>query len=309
MKLRWTSVAWSVVYLLLLLSLATPLTVVTAFFLIIPGILLFTTLSVRSFIVHVALIWLVAFLIFGPVLLMQAVYFIIPSIVMGHMYKKRTSAFKTVISGAGVIVLEFLLILLVSTVFFDFNLAVSIEDMLNTATAPLQNMAANNSLTVGEGAMWTPELSEQISTLTVRIIPFTMIVCSLMIATIAHAIVRPTLGSMGLAIPRFAPLREWRLPRSLIWYYLAGLLIQLFAGEAATEGFLGTILLNLMPLLEFLFTIQAASFLFFVAYHRKWNTAIPVLLVILAVIIPPMYMIGIMDIAFPLRDMVTRSRR
>lgn len=306
MKLRWTSVAWSVVYLLLLLSLATPLTVVTTFFLIVPVVLLYATLSTKAFVVHIVPVWILCSLILGPVSLLQAVYFLIPGVVMGHLYKKRASALRTILSGAGAIMALFLLVLLISTVFFNFNLATAIEDIINTAMEPLQNVA-DTSMT--GGIVWSPEMSQQVSSLTIRLIPFTMIVCSLVMATIAHAVARPTLGSMGLIVPKLPPLRDWRMPRSLIWYYLVGILLQMFGGEAVSQGFLGTILLNAMPLLQFLFMIQSASLFFFAAYHRKWNPAIPVLLVVALFIVPPLRIVGILDIAFPLREMLTRPRR
>ncbi|SDF47778.1 Uncharacterized conserved protein YybS, DUF2232 family [Fontibacillus panacisegetis] len=307
MKLRWTSVAWSVVYLLLLLSLATPLTVVTAFFLIVPGVLLYATLSTKSFSLHILPVWVIAAWVYGPLILLQAVYFLIPAIVMGHMYKKRVSALRTVMSGAGAILVEFLLILLISTVFFNFNLAESIEDLANLVVALLQNVSDTS---MSEGAILSPELSQQFSVM-VQLIPYTIIVSSLTIALIAHAIVRPTLASMGQAVPKLPPFRDWRLPRSLIWYYLIGILIQLFVGPSAQEGFLGTILLNMIPLLQFFFMIQTVSFFFFAAYHRKWNPVIPILLVIPVVLIPilPLWIIGIMDIAYPLRERITRSGR
>ncbi|MCM3702600.1 DUF2232 domain-containing protein [Paenibacillus macerans] len=306
MKLRWISVAWSAVYLLLLLSLATPLIVITTFFLMVPGVLLYTTLSTRAFIAHMAVVWLIAALVFGPLILLQAVIFIIPAIVMGYLYKKRSPAFRIVMSGTGVLLLEFILVLLISTVFFNFNLATAIEDMINAAVAPLQDVADSP---MSGGLVWSPELSQQFSSLTVRMVPFTMIVCSLLMAAVAHAVSRPTLASLGHAVPKLAPIRDWKLPRSLIWYYLIGLLIQLFSGGVIQNGFLGTIVLNLMPLLQFLFMVQTASFFFFVAYHRKWNPVFPVLLVVALLFIPPLRIVGILDIAFPLRDMITRPRR
>lgn len=64
-----------------------------------------------------------------------------------------------------------------------------------------------------------------------------------------------------------------------------------------------------MPLLQFLFMVQTASFFFFVAYHRRWNPVFPVLLLVALLFIPPLRIVGILDIAFPLRDMITRPRR
>lgn len=306
MKLRWTSVAWSVVYLLLLLSLTIPLTVVTTFFIIVPVVLLYSTLTTKEFIVHIALVWIISSLTVGPVILLQAAYFLIPGVVMGYLYKKRASALRTILSGAGTIIGLFLLMLLISTVFFKFNLVTAIEDIFNMAMEPLQNVAESS---VTGAAVWTPEMSQYFSNIIARMIPFAMIVCSLIMATVAHAVVRPALGSMGQIVPKLPPLRDWRMPRSLLWYYLVGFLLQMFGGEAVSQGFLGTILLNALPLLQFLFMIQAASLFFFAAYHRKWNPAIPVLLVVALFIVPPLRIVGILDIAFPLREMLTRPRR
>lgn len=306
MKFHWTSVAWSVVYFLIMLSLATPLTVVTVLFLLVPGVVLYTTLSRTSFILHIIPVFLLLAFLFSPLYILLPFYFLIPSVVMGHLYKKRASAMRTLLFGAGTILLEFIVLLLVSTVFFDFNLAHTIEDVLNSTASPFRNMTGSN---LPASLNWTPEMTQQLSSLTVRTIPFTMTVTSLAIAVVTHAVARPTLSSMGQITPKMTPLRDWRLPRSLVWYYIIGLVIQLFAGEAAREGFLGTVLLNLMPLLQFGFIIQTAGFFFFLAYQRKWNLAIPILLTIAIIFIRPLWLIGVFDIAFPLRDMVTRSRR
>ncbi|MNU50285.1 hypothetical protein D3C71_392470 [compost metagenome] len=306
MKFHWTSVAWSIVYFLLLLSLVTPLTVVTVLFLLVPGVILYTTLSRTSFILHVVPVLLLLLFLLGPYFILVPLYFLIPSITMGHMYKKRAPAMRTLLVGAATILVEFILLLLVSTVFFDFNLAQTIENVINTAASPLRDMTGSN---LASGLNWTEEKTQLLSDLTVRTIPFTMTVTSLAIAAVTHAISRPTLSSLGQITPKMKPFRELKLPRSLVWYYCLGLVIQLFAGSAAGEGFLGTVLLNLMPLLQFGFIIQAAGFFFYLAYVKKWNLVIPILLTIAIIFIRPLWIIGLFDIAFPLRDMVTRSRR
>lgn len=302
MKLRWTSVAWSVVYLLLLLSLSTPLTFVTAFFLIVPGVLLYASLPTKSFIIYVVPVWIIATLINGPIIILLAAYFLIPSIVMGHFYKKRASSLRTVLSGAGTVMAEFLLLLLISTVFFDFNIAATIEEIIYTTMEPFQSMTTGASMP--ENNIFTPEY---VYNMTVSLIPYTIIVSSLTIALVAHAIVRPTLASMGQAVPKFPPFRDWRFPRSLVWYYLICVLINLLTGASAQDNFLGTILLNLMPLLQFFFMIQTASFFFYVAYHKKWNPVFPILLIFAILLLPLLWIFGIMDIFFPLRERIKRS--
>lgn len=308
MNLRWTSIAWSVVYLLLLLSFATPFSFIAIFVMLVPGVILYTTLSLRSFLIHIVVVWAAASLLLSnPAILLLAVFFMIPVIVMGHLYKTKASAFKVVAMGTGTLLAEFLLAFLAVTVLFGFNLASSMEETLTTMTTLMQNMA--DSELIATELVWSPEVAQQLSSLAARMTPFTMIVCSLLLAAVTHLIARPTLNSLGFAVPSFPPLRDWRLPRSLIWYYLITVLLMLFGGPALMDGFIGTILLNLSPMLNFLFMIQAASFFFFLAYHKKWNPAIPVLLIVAMLFIPPLKIAGILDIAAPLREMITRSRR
>lgn len=308
MNLRSTSIAWSVVYLLLLLSFASPFSFITIFVMLLPGVILYATLSLRAFLFHIAVVWAAAFLLLlNPVIILLAIFFIVPVLVMGYLYKARASALKVVVMGTGTLLLEFLLAFLAITVIYDFNLASSIEETLTTMTTLMQNMADNEL--IAADLVWTPEITQELSSLAARMTPFTMIMGSFLLAAVTHMIARPILSSLGYAVPSFPPVRDWRLPRALIWYYLATVLIMLFGGAAVMDSFVGTVLLNLSPMLNFLFMIQAASFFFFLAYHKKWNPAIPVLLIIVMLFVPPLKIVGILDIATPLREIITRSRR
>ncbi|WP_223070120.1 DUF2232 domain-containing protein [Paenibacillus caui] len=304
MKLRWTSIAWSVAYLLLLLSLKSPLFMITSFFMLLPGVVLYTLLPPRSFAMHMIPVLVIVAWLAGPAYLLLSVFFLIPAILMGQLYKRRASAFRTISVGAGTILVEFLLLLLLSTVLFDFNLASVIDEIFNMTAAPLEGMSGE---TLAGTMGWSADMIQQISELTLRTMPFTLTVCSLVMATVAHALARPTLASLGQVVPKLPPLRNWRLPRSLVWYYLIALLLSMFTGNGT--GFLNTILLNIIPMLGFCFMIQTASFFFFLAYHRKWNPIIPIALIIVMLFFQPLRIIGILDILFPLRDKISRSGR
>ncbi|AWB46694.1 DUF2232 domain-containing protein [Paenibacillus sp. CAA11] len=305
MKIRWTSIAWSAAYLLLFLSMGTPLIVITAFFMLLPGVVLYTMLSTQSFLWHVVPVLAIVSILLGPTFILLAIFFLIPSMLMGYMYKKRAAAFRTVAVGAAAILIEFLVMLFVSTTLFGFDIASTIEDTITKTAAPIQGVSGTS---LADTLGWSAEAAQEFSSLTVRLIPFTLIICSLIMATVAHALAWPTLGSMGITTPKLAPIREWKLPRSLVWYYIVGLLLSLITGYAS-QGFLGTILLNLMPMLLFCFMVQTAGFFFFAAHVRKWNPVIPIFLTILLVFFQPLRIIGIIDILFPLREFFTRTRR
>lgn len=301
MKFRWTSVAWSAAYLLLLLSLLTPFLVLTSLFLIVPAVVLFTTLNTRQFLAHILPVWIIVGFI-HPVFVLLAIYMIIPALVMGRWYKKKRPATATLMAGTITILAEFLLLLLLGTTVFQFDLT----DYVNNVLQMTNDIGASNPLL--SDMVWTTEQVRQLSVLTVQMIPMTLILSSFMMAVITHSVTRPILNSIGYAVPKMRPAREWRLPRSIIWYYLIGIVIQMFSYNAQT-GFMAMIAGNLLPLLRICFMIQAIGFLFFLAYEKKWSKAVPLLLAVPIILYPPLRIIGIVDLAFPLRELVTKSKR
>lgn len=305
MKMRWTSVVWSVVYLLLLLSLLSPLSIVTVFFLILPATILFATLNTRSFLLHVLPVWLIAFIV-HPVNLLLAVYFVIPALVMGWAYKKKRPALRTLMTGAGTILAEMLILLLIGTVFLHFDLSSYVHDIVKMTMSPLKDVGGNNPL-VNDMA-WTPEQMQMVSDATMQMIPFAMIVSSFMMAVITHSLARPIIESSAFHVPKLKPAREWMLPRSLIWYYLIGVIIEVFA-RRADSPFLTMIAANLVPLLHICFMIQAIGFFYYLGHTKKWHPIVPLLIAIPILLFPPMRIIGILDLAFPLRQFMTKSKR
>lgn len=305
MKFRWSSVAWSVAYLLLLLSLTTPLLIITTLFMIVPAVVLFTTLNTRQFVLHVLPVLLIVGLI-TPIYLLIAAYFLIPALVMGRWYKRHAPAMSTVIAGTVTILAQFLLLLLLGTALFNFDLSTYVNDVLQMVNSPLSELGTTNPLLTDIG--FSTEDVNKISHMTVQMIPMTLIVSSFMIAVITHSIARPILNSMNYAVPKMKPAREWRLSRSFIWYYLIGVVLQLFF-SGSENNFILMISANLLPLLRIGFMIQAIGFFFFLAHERKWNKMSAVLLAIPVILPLPLRIIGIIDLAFPLREYVTKSKR
>ncbi|WP_448766713.1 DUF2232 domain-containing protein, partial [Acinetobacter sp. AGC35] len=177
-----------------------------------------------------------------------------------------------------------LLLLLLGTALFDFDLTTYVNDVMQMVMSPLEQLGATNPLM--SDLNFTSEDVWQLSHMTIQMIPMALIVSSFVLAVITHSIVRPILNSMDYAVPKLKPAREWRLPRSFIWYYLIGVVIQLLS-SGSDSGFMLMISANLLPLLRIGFMIQAFGFFFFVAYERKWNKTIPILLSLAVIVLPP----------------------
>lgn len=303
LKFSFKSAVWSAVYLLLLLSLLTPLSVLAIFFMMIPGVILYASLSLKSFIWHLVPV-AVILVVFHPIYLLLLLIFTLTAIVMGHAYKTRKSALFALMAGSGMMLAEYLLLLLVGSVIFQFDLSSYIEDVVKLTIEPLTN-TSNQMI---NGFAWTPEMTEDVAKQTQLMIPFALVVTSMVMAFITHAIARPILNVMGVVVSKLPPAREWRMPRALIWYYFLALLIEVISRQS--DGTYWTMIaMNLSPLINLGFMIQAIGFFFFLSHTKKWNPVIPYFLAAAVFFIGPLRIIGIIDLAFPLREAISKSKR
>ncbi|NGZ76589.1 DUF2232 domain-containing protein [Saccharibacillus alkalitolerans] len=308
MKLRLSSAMWAFLYLLVLLSLLTPLSAITLLVMIVPVAVLYASLRVNVFWLHVLPVLAILAVISGtlaPYTLILAAYFLVPGIVMGHLYKKRAPALQTIMYGTGTLLGMLLVLLAGARLLLDFNLSNYVSDFVHDTFDPLLAVAEMNPML---SQQWSPDFIFSLANQTVMMIPLGMTVGSFVLAVVTHSIVRPTLTSMGVAAPKLRPAHEWKLPRALIFYYFVVLIIDMVTFNQG-DGFWKAAAVNLLPLLQYCFIVQAIGFWFFIGHVKKWHRAICILMAIVTVVFPPMRIIGIIDLAFPLREFITRPRR
>ncbi|WP_025716001.1 DUF2232 domain-containing protein [Paenibacillus sp. 1-18] len=305
MKFRLATVAWSVIYLLLLLTLLTPLKIITVFLLIVPGAVLFSSLHFKGFLIHVipALLILALLDVYS---LLPAIYFLIPSILMGRVYKRGGSSFHALMTGMGVILAELLVVLLVATYSFGFDLSQYLRDQAEiTANIVQQILSANPTFS---GTNWTAEDTQRLGTMLIGKVPYVLIVTSFLLAVITHALVRPALSSLDVPVRKMKPAREWRLPRALIWYYLLAIVIGWIA-DSSDSSWIQMVSISMLPLIHACFIIQTIGFIYFWTHSRKMSPVIALLLSLVVLVFQPLRIIGIIDLAFPLREAITRSKK
>nr|WP_183563380.1 DUF2232 domain-containing protein [Paenibacillus endophyticus] len=293
-------VLWSCAALLLLLTLLVPLLNVFAMLLLmVPYVVLYTTLSPKAFALHLLPVWVLAFFIGGPATLIIGLFFLIPSIVMGHLYIKQAPASRVVRTVGVVVLAQLMLELLILEMILDLSLIkelssfirVSVEDLMSQSLLPTE---------------WDSSLTELVIQTMINSIPVTFIMISFTITAIAQFLGRRAVKwSGGPEVPRFTRAREWRLPRLLVVLYLITYVMELFS-STTNESFFSVALLNLVPLLSFVFAFQAVGFFFFLAHQRGWNKAVPVLIAIPVLLFPPLSLIGVLDTAFPIRKSFTK---
>lgn len=300
MKPGLKSVLWSIAALLLILSVAVPgLNLLTVLLLMVPYVVLFATLSNRSFLLHLVPVWIIAAVILGPAVLIIGLFFLIPSIYMGHMYRKRLPA-STVLKRTMMALLALILIeFLVLQVFMDISI---IDEMSSTVRTMFNEFAQEPMLST----VWSDDYTELWIKMMVNSLPMAFIIVAFLYTVITHYISRRILNASGMALPGLPQAKDWRLPRVLVMYYLIIYIMALFVSSESTS-FISVALMNLLPLLRYAFAVQAVGFFFFIAHERKWNKAVPVLIAIPVLLFPPLSIIGVLDAAFPIRKSFTKS--
>src|SRR5690606_24384187 len=124
---------------------------------------------------------------------------------------------------------------------------------------------------------------------------------------------RKALVRSGETLPALKPAKEWMLPRSFVWYYLIAVVLSFFTKPDGSLLFM--VLLNVEPLLKLAFIVQAVGFVFFLASVKGWSSRRPVWITVgsvLVMLILPGFtqlfaLLGLFDIAFPLRSRLKKS--
>ena len=282
--------------LLLLLSMLTPLKALTIFAIMTPLVILFTMLRPLVFAGYTVAIGAAAYVLsgsYGLVALMMLIFFLIPSIMMGYLYKKRKKAWHVLLGGFIVLLAQLLLELVLISSQLGFDLSREFAEMFKDSLTQFETSGMFE-------AGWAAETASALGDAIVTMLPMLLLLGAFLFAVITHGLARWGLRRSGIEVPGLAQAKTWRLPRSLVWYYLIALVIS-YAVPAEGNGFGTVIVANLVPVLRFAFVVQAIGFFFFLADAKRWHKSVPVLLAVPVVLFPPFYLIGLLDVAFPLR--------
>lgn len=298
---RWKPLIWSVAALLLLFSILTPLSIFSIFALMVPFVVLFTMLNPAAFLGHAVAIGVAAYLLGEmylqhQLLLPLLIFFMIPAVVMGYLYKKKMQASKVLLAGFVTLLGQLLLVFVLQSLLFKIDFSASLANFMQE---PLQQIETLYQLEAG----WAEQMAKDFVDAVMMGFPTLLLLGSLSCAAVTHALSRRALLRSGIEVPGLPQVKTWMLPRSLVWYYLIAWIIYLAVPAEGNDIWvmLGA---NLTNILQLAFTIQGVAFFFFLADVKRWSNAVRVLVVLLAVLfhaILPIYLIGLLDVAFPLR--------
>ncbi len=302
MKIGLKPLGWSLAALLMLLLIPTPLNAVTIFLVMTPFVVLFTLLKPWVFAVYAVAIGVAAFLLggsAGPLLLTLMVFFLIPSILMGILYRRNSKAWAVVLAGFVLILAQLLIELVLFSLQFKIDISAEIAALMQ---ASLEAFESSGAMEPG----WAERTAAELGDAIVTMLPLLLLVVSFLFVIVTHGLSRFLLRKSGIDVPGLPEAKTWRLPRSLIWYYLAALILS-FVIPQEDSGFWGVVIANLLPILQYAFIIQAIGLFFFLADAKKWPKAVPIIISVPLILFPQLYLIGLLDAAFPLRRYIMKS--
>nr|WP_285842813.1 YybS family protein [Metabacillus litoralis] len=245
--------------------------------------------------------------LFGSITnILLALMFGLSGMVMGYFYKKKLTM-GVLVGGSLAYTFSIIVSYIGSIVFLNIDfIQDSIElfkDSIQQSKAILQSFDAS-----GQVNQQFEQLEEGMGYIT-TLIPTLFVTTGMVFAVITHLISVPILKRLRFELAPLKPFREWRLPTSIIWYYLISSILLMV--KLDQDSFLFMAVLNLYFILQFFVLMQGYSFVFFYSYVKGWAKAIPIVILIASLIIPIfLYLIrilGIIDLGFPLRRKILKK--
>ncbi|MGE7913227.1 YybS family protein [Lysinibacillus xylanilyticus] len=221
-------------------------------------------------------------------------------VVIGNaIYLKKSKLYLFMSSG-----IAFLLSMTIVYVAYVQFAGINIIDM--SLEILRENYEQSNELAknVTGQVVFQPEIIEAMLKTIELTMPATVTISAFFAAFIIITFNLPVLKRLGLDVPKFAPFQNMRLPRSILWYYMIVLCINLFM-RPEFGSTLDVIVLNVSYVLWILLILQGISFLHYFISKKEMPNGVKWIATLLALPLSSfMILLGIVDLGFDLRSLV-----
>ncbi len=226
--------------------------------------------------------------------------------VVGELFRRKRSGFAVLIGVGLIYTLHMLIVYLCLVLIVGQDPMKMSIDLMKEQMRMTESMFSSFGQAPGQSFEQMMKMIDQL----VYLAPFMLVSISVVLALLTVLLSKLLLRRLGHEVNGLPPFREWKFPRSLLWYYLIVLVFAMMGAEEGTMMYVA--IFNLFPLLEMILAIQGFAFIFYYCYEKKVATAVPVILVIAGLIIAPLLsvvrILGIIDLGFDLRKRITSQK-
>jgi uncharacterized protein YybS (DUF2232 family) len=288
---------------LLLIVVYIPLGTLALMLLSVPFIYLAKTNTTQQFLILTGIVILVALILafatgfFFTVLAASVAYVIARFIRIKKIATTYLYALLTAIANIA-------LLIIISRLFFTLDFSTYFMDQLNKTINAGQGFFAQ--FTPDQSAALIESYTELFNSI-IAILPFITIMVSAIYVITNYYFAVKILKRFSVALPAIPSPREWTFPRSVMYAYLVVVLFYLFSSKS---DFLYNLTLNLFQIFSVIIIIQGIAFIYILLERRKLSKQW-MILAVASIFLPflnqAIQVIGIVDLAFNLRDKIPEA--
>ncbi|MGG2085656.1 YybS family protein [Priestia aryabhattai] len=249
-------------------------------------------------------------LLFGNVLTLPfTLVFGIGGLAIGMLYRQKQKRYTILLGGTVAFSLGLLLLFVGANVIFNVNLMEQINNALDQSINQSIEMMKSLGQDVKESQI---DQMRDAFDMFKNLLPLLIVMGGVILAFFSQLIATPILKRTGYEVQAFPPFRELKLPKSILWYYLIALILSFPSFNIEQGTFMYVAIINIVMGLQMLVVLQGISFIFYFSHQKGYPKAIPIVVTILALIIPIILQIvrilGIIDLGFNLRKQLDTKK-
>jgi len=243
---------------------------------------------------------ILTFITSGLAILPFAFIFAVLGIIMGAAIRQQKSKLYLFMSSGIAVLLTTAIVFLAYLRLAGINM---VEIGVEMAKKNYEQTATMSQNITGQSTI-TPDQIEAVSKMMELTIPSTVTLGAFFVAFILMSINLPVLKRLGLDVPKFSPFQHMRLPRSILWYYMIVLCINLFI-RPDLGSTLDVIVINVSYILWVLLILQGISFIHYFISKKGMPVGVKWIATLLAIPLSSfMILLGIIDLGFNVRSLV-----
>lgn len=301
----------AVYFVILLISLLVPFTILLGMFLLpIPFVIYTYRHDWQPAIVMLIVAILVSLLIAPVVSLPMTILVGLGGVMIGMSIHHKYSPYETWARGSIGFVAGLLFLFLFSQFALQINWVQEIDQLVEESVEMSRQLTEQFGL--GEQSEDQIERLEEQLVILKDLIPVSISIIAIILAFLTQWMSYKVINRLENQQLRFPPFRSLRFPAPLIWVYFFAIIFTLLNTDTSSVIYIGSY--NVYILVGFFMMLQGFSFIFFFTHHKKMSNILPITSIILTIILPSitLYIIrilGIIDIGFGLRDRISEGKK
>ena len=243
---------------------------------------------------------LLTFFTSGIIMLPFALVFGLLGLVIGEAIRLKKSKLYIFISSGIAMLLSFAIVHLCTLFVANINI---VQTSLQFARENYEQSLELTKQFSGQMVI-TPEQLDMVFKTMELTVPATITITAFLFAFLIITVNIPLLGRLGLDVPKFAPYKDMRLPRAVLWYYMIVLSINLFI-RPESGSTLDIIVLNMSYMLWLLLILQGISLIHYFIASKGLPNPVKWVATLLAIPLSSfIILLGIIDLGFDVRSLI-----